>query len=256
MDQESKANTTTDQSGHYSLKLYYFRNPINPKSIFVSIKAYGSKIIFQRETGFQAANIEGKIEFNFDCIENYGDGLNFNLPIYNKLNTWTDGSISPTIRWYPKFPEVYLIKTKGVSDKQVQKVLAGIKKISDYSRGKIPQLNTYIVNEHITDIHGKIRHEWVEGNKINGLCGASSSTLDSNNFINSSFIYYKIEKEYCSDASFHEMMHSMMEGHGLDLIKYNQINDYQLSLQIAFHYSRFPKHTFTNEIDKDMKPYL
>jgi len=86
INQESKANTTSDSSGHYSLKLYYFRNPTNPKSIFINIKAHGSKIRFQRETGFQAANIEGKIEFNFDCIENYGDGLNFSLPIYNKLN--------------------------------------------------------------------------------------------------------------------------------------------------------------------------
>jgi len=256
INQESKANTTSDSSGHYSLKLYYFRNPINPKSIFINIKAYGSKIRFIRETGFQAANIEGKIQFNFDCIENYGDGLYFSLPIYNKLNIGDGGVTAPTYRWYPNFPDMYIIKSNQVSNKQVQKVLAGIRKISEFSRGRIPTLNTYIISEHINDIHGKTTHEWVTSDKIPGACAVTGNSADMTNILNSSFIYYQISNEYCSDASFHEMLHAMLVWFGLDLIKNGELDDHQLSLQIAFHYSRFPKHTFINEIDKDMKPYL
>jgi len=256
VNQESKANTTTDSSGHYSLKLYYFRNPINPKSIFINIKAYGSKIRFRRETGFQAANIEGKIEFNFDCIENYGDGLNFSLPIYNKLNIDNGDITGPTYRWYPNFPDIYIVKTKQVSEIQLQKVLAGIRKISEYSRGRIPQLKVFIVDEAPIDYLNKVIHKWVPDESIKGMCAATSGSANITNILTNSLIVYKIKKEYCSGASFHEMMHAMMVWDGLDHMKYNEVSDYQFSLQITFHYSRFPKHTFTNEIDKDMKPYL
>ncbi len=87
-------------------------------------------------------------------------------------------------------------------------------------------------------------------------------TTDYNNFITNATINYKIKKESCSATSFHEMMHTMMGWYGLDLLnkneinEINEINEYQLSLQITFHYSRYPKHTFTDNIDKDMKPCL
>ncbi len=254
IDGESKDYTISNSNGKYTLNLFYYRDKSNPKSIFVSIKAKGPNIRFIRETGFQAANIEGIIEFNFDCIENYGDGLSFNLPLYNKLNLNPKGITDPTYRWYPKFPDVYVVRTPNISNKQYQLVINGIKKISAVSRGKIPPLNIYTVN-NADNIHHSIMHEWIDDNTIPNYCGVTYISAE-NNSINKANTKYKIKKESCSGSSFHEMMHAMMIWHGLDLLNKNEINEYQLSLQIAFHYSRYPKHTFTDNIDKDMKPYL
>lgn len=257
LDTAFKSSTITNSNGYYSMPLSYFRDKNNPQSFFVSITATSPTIRFTRQTGFQAANLEGNASFNFDCIENYGDGIKFSLPKYNKLNTSVKGYTEPTYRWYPKFPDVYVVRTPNVSNKQYQLVISGIKKISEMSRGKIPYLNIYTVDKEPSDWHGTITNEWLAPNQLpEHICAATNTTINPTFTINNSSIYYLITKEYCSGDSLHEMLHAMMGWDGLDLMRYDEIDDYQLSLQIALHYSRFPKHTIINSIDKDMKPYL
>lgn len=258
LDTNFKSSTITNSNGYYSMSLSYFRDKYNPKSFFVIITATSPNIRFTRQTGFQAANVEGTASFNFDCIENYGDGIKFRLPIYNKLNIGKSGSAEPTYRWYPKFPDVYVVRTPQVSNRQYQMVIDGIKKISEMSRGKIPYLNVYTVPEESLNIlHNNIVHEWVKPNQLpDEICAATGNSFTLSNFFNNSVIKYIITIEYCSGDSFHEMLHAMMAWQGLDLMRYDEIDDHQLSLQIALHYSRFPKHSIINNIDKDMKPYL
>jgi len=243
---------TTDGAGRYSVVLKYVREP-GKLIAKVTFRISGAGVRFVRESSYEKGLMSDIESYDINCIENTGDGTNFDLKLYRKLNSYTDGNPFPTMRWYPGFPEVYIVKTADISNEQYQQVKEGIAKISQYSRGAIPLLIIKTVTDEPNDRTGKIIHKWVPDNQLPGNCAATDATPFSNYSIGWSIIKYKGNHTYCSAASFHEMMHAMMNWPGLDRTTQGEISDYQKSVQIFFDYKRFPGHTFESAIDKDSK---
>ncbi|OGF66216.1 MAG: hypothetical protein A2Y62_02640 [Candidatus Fischerbacteria bacterium RBG_13_37_8] len=244
----------TDTGGRYNAVLRYERDRANPKVERVIYRASGSVIRFARETSYRVSMINDVMEYDFNCIENYGDGANFDLKLYRKLNSQSDGAVIPTMRWYPDFPEVYIVKTPDISNWQYQQVKEGIQKISQYSRGAIPLLQIHTVTEEPNGIDKGIIHKWDKITKT--YCATTTISLMPNfNILNYSTVSYKKGDNNCSKSSSHEMLHAMMGWEGLDKTNSSEITDYQLSLQIFFTYKRYPKHTLVNSVDTDSKPW-
>jgi hypothetical protein len=251
---QSAGDVQTDGSGNYAVTLKYLeeQGKLSPP---VTYQITGSQIRFQRETSFFTSVMKDVMEFDINCIETYGDGANFSLNIYHKLNSDTNGNPFPTSRWYPGFPEVYIVRSAGVTDWQYQQVKAGVVKISQMSRGAIPPLTIHTVSEVPADRNGKITHQWVPDEQLPGACARIiGSGVDNNYSIFMAGLKYKKRQVYCSSSSFHEMMHAMMIWGGLDSMTNNEISDHQFTLQIYFAYNRYPHHTFNGAIDSDKKP--
>jgi len=254
IENESKGETMTDANGFYSIILNH--KPVGPKAPKIIYRARGGSIRFPRETGYYGALIKDEMQYDFDCVENYGDGANFDLKLYRKLNVDEQGNPIPTYRYYPDFPKNYIIRTKDITDYQYKKAIEGIKKMSAMSRGAIPEMEIITVSEEPRLSPLMITHEWVDRDKLfwKGCAEGGPNSADpySNAITNSKILYWK-KYEPCTGSSLHEMMHAMMRWVGLDNFKAYDFSYYQFSLQIYFTYKRYPKHTFENMTDKDFK---